>query len=174
MDGCLVTAFRRRRQVGDITSFEFDSGRERFFDRGQSPGEPHVVGVLQFSVGVDTRRPPDRRIGDAVPLEQPPDRVVVTLLAGGDVVEDRHTPRPVELPVQVARQPFLLAHQDQIHPLFIGQRTTGRRSRAVVHIHPMTPLMFGQVGSTTYLGNQCSSHQLTAGGGSTITPTSGY
>ena len=29
MDGCLVTAFHGRRQVGDVTSFEFDSVTSR-------------------------------------------------------------------------------------------------------------------------------------------------
>ena len=72
MDGCLVTAFHGRRQVGDVTSFEFDSDRVRRSDRGQSPGEPYVVGALQFSVDVDTGRLPYRRIGDAVPLERRP------------------------------------------------------------------------------------------------------
>ena len=39
---------------------------------------------------------------DAVPLEQPPDRVVMTLLAGGDVAKDGHPPCLVEAPVHVA------------------------------------------------------------------------
>ena len=143
LDGCLVTALHGRRQVGDVTSFEFDSDRVSPFGRGQSPGEPHVVGVLQFSAGVDTGRLPYRRIGDAVPLEQSPDRVIMTLLAGGNVVEDRHTPCPVEPPVQITRQPFLLPHQHQVRPLAIGQRATSRRVQTVVHIHPITPFMFG-------------------------------
>jgi len=39
---------------------------------------------------------------DAVLLEQPPDRVVMTLLAGGDVAKDGHPPCLVEAPVHVA------------------------------------------------------------------------
>ncbi len=107
----LVTAVRGRRQVGDVTGFEFDPGRACCCHRRQPPGEPRVVGVLQFGLGVDTGGLSYRRIGDAVALEQPPDRLVMALLAGGDVVEDRYTPSLVEPLVQVARQSFLLAHQ---------------------------------------------------------------